>query len=182
MATLPVRSVIRGGGGAGPERDHSLHVPVATVRSAPLSPSSLAGENIPSSNRSGNSLSTSLRFTGSGLSALDGLEKSILQVIQKLKDSTRSEATRTMSMDDTQVKVTGNDENDNEDDGGENKKILLVIDQPDFLLASTGPSKGIGAIEIGEWIIGLQQVRNAIYILPLTGCASILELIDVTLT
>lgn len=37
-------------------------------------------------------------------------------------------------------------------------EILLIIDQPDFLLASTGPSQGIGATEMMDWVTGLQQV------------------------
>ena len=36
--------------------------------------------------------------------------------------------------------------------------MLLIVDQPDFLLAATGPSKGIGTTEMNEWIMGLQQV------------------------
>ena len=37
-------------------------------------------------------------------------------------------------------------------------EILLIIDQPDFLLASTGPSQAIGATEMMDWVMGLQQV------------------------
>jgi elongator complex protein 6 len=37
-------------------------------------------------------------------------------------------------------------------------EVLLVIDQPDFLLAATGASMGIGATEMAEWVTGLQQV------------------------
>jgi elongator complex protein 6 len=74
-----------------------------------------------------------LHFAGSGLAALDTIEKEITMVISELKASGPEE-----------------DEDDSE--------ILLVIDQPDFLLAATGPSKGIGATEMGEWIMGLQQV------------------------
>lgn len=40
----------------------------------------------------------------------------------------------------------------------EDDEILLVIDQPDFLLASTGPSQAIGATEMMDWVTGLQQV------------------------
>lgn len=44
----------------------------------------------------------------------------------------------------------------NEDDSD----ILLIIDQPDLLLAATGASKGIGATEMMEWVMGLQQVGS----------------------
>lgn len=42
---------------------------------------------------------------------------------------------------------------------GESGELLLIVDQPDLLLASTGPSMGIGATEMAEWITALQQVR-----------------------
>jgi elongator complex protein 6 len=64
---------------------------------------------------------------------LDTIEKEITMVIDELKTS-----------------GPGEDEDEPE--------ILLVIDQPDFLLAATGLSKGIGATEMGEWVMGLQQV------------------------
>lgn len=67
-----------------------------------------------------------LHFSGSGITALDNLERDILAVIEKQKTS--------------------------DDD------ILLIIDQPDFLLASTGPSQAIGATEMMDWVTGLQQV------------------------
>ncbi|EPS26885.1 hypothetical protein PDE_01825 [Penicillium oxalicum 114-2] len=40
-------------------------------------------------------------------------------------------------------------------------EVLLIIDQPDFLLAATGPSLGIGATEMAEWVMGLQQHAHA---------------------
>lgn len=40
----------------------------------------------------------------------------------------------------------------------EDDEVLLIIDQPDFLLASTGPSYAIGATEMMDWATGLQQV------------------------
>jgi elongator complex protein 6 len=47
-------------------------------------------------------------------------------------------------------------------DGDEGEpEVLLVIDQPDMLLAATGPNKGIGATEMGEWVMGLQEVRSS---------------------
>lgn len=81
-----------------------------------------------------------LHLMGQGAAALDALEKDISDVT-------------------SQVKATGagND--------GEEAEVLLIVDQPDLLLAATGRSKGIGATEMGEWVTGLQQVRM--------GCASI---------
>ncbi|KAI9927941.1 hypothetical protein MW887_002793 [Aspergillus wentii] len=72
-----------------------------------------------------------LHFSGRGTAALDALEKDIAAVIQQVKNT------------------KGSDEEDSE--------ILLIVDQPDLLLAATGPSKGIGATEMGDWIMGLQQ-------------------------
>ena len=40
----------------------------------------------------------------------------------------------------------------------EGDELILILDQPDLLLATTGPSMGIGATEMAEWITGLQQV------------------------
>ena len=71
-----------------------------------------------------------LHFSGHGLASLDALEKDISSVIEQQKSSM--------------------------EDGDE---LLLIIDQPDLLLAATGPSMGIGATEISEWITALQQVR-----------------------
>ena len=76
-------------------------------------------------------ISKKLNLSGRGVAALDALENDILAVIAQLKISA--------------------------DDGEE---ILLIIDQPDFLLAATGPSLEIGATEMSEWITGLQQVSS----------------------
>ncbi|KAJ5768302.1 hypothetical protein N7533_000885 [Penicillium manginii] len=43
----------------------------------------------------------------------------------------------------------------------EDDEVLLIIDQPDFLLASTGPSYAIGATEMMDWATGLQQAAHA---------------------
>lgn len=72
-----------------------------------------------------------LHFSGNGTAALDGLERDIVSVINQLKS-------------------TG----DNEDES----EVVLIVDQPDLLLAATGPSRGIGATEMTEWVMGLQQV------------------------
>ncbi|OJJ61277.1 hypothetical protein ASPSYDRAFT_147721 [Aspergillus sydowii CBS 593.65] len=77
-----------------------------------------------------------LRLSGSGTAAIDALEMDITAVINQLKTSNLGE------------------------DGGESD-VLLIVDQPDLLLAATGPNKGIGATEMGEWIMGLQQAATA---------------------
>jgi elongator complex protein 6 len=48
-------------------------------------------------------------------------------------------------------------------DGSEDDEngVVLVIDQPDLLLAATGPAQGIGATEMGEWIMGLEHVGQS---------------------
>lgn len=65
----------------------------------------------------------------------------------------------------------------------EDDEILMIIDQPDFLLASTGPSYAIGATEVMDWVTGLQQVYHRgiersirttsprTTLTPLIGCA-----------
>ncbi|PLB39246.1 uncharacterized protein BDW47DRAFT_14034 [Aspergillus candidus] len=79
-----------------------------------------------------------LHLTGTGVQALDALENDISTVIKQLK-----------------TPVTPGHE------GEEEPEILLIVDQPDLLLAATGPAKGIGATEMGEWIMGLQQNVHA---------------------
>ncbi|KAL6237100.1 hypothetical protein BDW75DRAFT_205181 [Aspergillus navahoensis] len=75
-----------------------------------------------------------LHLSGNGIAALDALEKDVTTAIDQLK-ALRS--------------------------GEEVSEVLLVVDQPDLLLAATGPSKGIGATEVAEWIMGLQQAATA---------------------
>ncbi|GAD92277.1 conserved hypothetical protein [Paecilomyces variotii No. 5] len=72
-----------------------------------------------------------LHLSGRGQLALDALEQEIVTVINGLQGK----------------KVTGDEEDE----------ILLVIDQPDLLLAATGLSHGISATEMAEWVMGLQQ-------------------------
>ncbi|KAL4805527.1 hypothetical protein BDV18DRAFT_141175 [Aspergillus unguis] len=76
-----------------------------------------------------------LNLLGNGTTALDALEKDITMAISQLKMSGQSD--------------------------GEESEVLLIVDQPDFILAATGPSRGIGATEMGEWIMGLQQAASA---------------------
>lgn len=37
--------------------------------------------------------------------------------------------------------------------------VLLVIDQPDLLLAATGQGAGVGATQMEDWFLGLRSVR-----------------------
>lgn len=76
-----------------------------------------------------------LNLLGNGTMALNSLEREIAAVVKQL-----------------QMEAAGD---------GEESEVLLIIDQPDLLLAATGPSRGIGATEMGDWIMGLQQVRIA---------------------
>jgi len=45
--------------------------------------------------------------------------------------------------------------------GDQKTEILLVIDQPDFLLAATGAGQGIGATEMQDWLMGLEQAVHS---------------------
>lgn len=78
-----------------------------------------------------------LHLSDRGVAALDSLEKDILAVVDGLKAKKGADG--------------AHDESD----------VLLVIDQPDLLLAATGPSQGIGATEMEEWIMGLEEVQSA---------------------
>lgn len=98
-------------------------------RGPPPSSSVERGGNAPRS-QTELGITKKLRFSGRGTEALDALERDITSVIQQYKSS-----------------------------GGESEELLLILDQPDFLLAATGPTMGIGATEMAEWVTGLQQVR-----------------------
>ncbi|KAH2055224.1 hypothetical protein KXV43_002706 [Aspergillus fumigatus] len=86
---------------------------------------------VPSRTSTVNGRTIRLHFSGSGFGALDSFENDIANVIEQLKTSKDG------------------------DEGG--PEVLLVIDQPDMLLAATGPNMGIGATEMGEWVMGLQE-------------------------
>lgn len=79
-----------------------------------------------------------LNFTGRGIAALDVLEKDIVSVINQLKQMGQ-----------------------NDDEPSE---CLLILDQPDLLLAATGPEMGISATTMNEWIMGLQQTAGSLVI------------------
>ncbi|EAW21879.1 uncharacterized protein NFIA_070500 [Aspergillus fischeri NRRL 181] len=116
-------------------------IPPRTVLPLRTSPGAVPGRapqplprpspTVPSRASTENGRTKRLHFSGSGFGALDALENGIANVIEQLKTSK---------------------------DGDEGEpEVLLVIDQPDMLLAATGPNKGIGATEMGEWVMGLQE-------------------------
>ncbi|GAQ04762.1 hypothetical protein ALT_2083 [Aspergillus lentulus] len=116
-------------------------IPPRTVLPLRTSPGAVPGRapqtllrpspTVPSTASTENGRTKRLHFSGSGFGALDALENDIANVIEQLKTSK---------------------------DGDEGEpEALLVIDQPDMLLAATGPNKGIGATEMGEWVMGLQE-------------------------
>jgi elongator complex protein 6 len=75
-----------------------------------------------------------LHLSGKGIAALDAVERDIASVIQQQKSSM--------------------------EDGEE---LLLIIDQPDFLLAATGSAMEVGATAMAEWVSGLQQASPRVY-------------------
>ncbi|PYH44916.1 uncharacterized protein BP01DRAFT_341663 [Aspergillus saccharolyticus JOP 1030-1] len=77
---------------------------------------------------------TRLHWSSKGAAALDSLEKDIAAVVAQLKAAATAE---------------------------DASEVLLLLDQPDLLLAATGPSKDVGATEMSEWVMGLQQYVDA---------------------
>lgn len=77
-----------------------------------------------------------LHFSSSNPTALDALETDVASVIESLRKPSMK--------DGEQVE--------------DETEVLLVIDQPDLFLAATGPGKGLGATEMGNWVMGLRQV------------------------
>lgn len=109
------------------------------VRGPPVSAPGVQERQVPGLLGNGSNRTTAeigpakrLHLTGQGTAALDGLERDIQDVIQSLRA------------------LTSRDE--------EESDVLVIIDQPDLLLAATGPNRGIGATEMNEWILGLQEV------------------------
>ncbi|PLB52418.1 hypothetical protein P170DRAFT_472313 [Aspergillus steynii IBT 23096] len=76
-----------------------------------------------------------LHLSGNGPTALGSLEREIAAVVRQL-----------------QAEASGD---------GEESEVLLIVDQPDLLLAATGPNRGIGATEMADWMMGLQQSAHA---------------------
>lgn len=96
----------------------------------PMAPAVAAGPGTTIQTRAEPGIAKKLHFSGRGLASLDALETDISSVIEQQKASME-----------------------------EGDELILIIDQPDLLLAATGPNMGIGATEMAEWITGLQQVR-----------------------
>lgn len=96
----------------------------------PPSASSTRGNNIPRDQQEPG-VAKKLHFSERGIAALDALARDIISVIGQLKSS-----------------------------GETSDETLLIIDQPDFVLAATGQAMGIGATEMAEWVTGLQQVSS----------------------
>ncbi|KAJ5334861.1 hypothetical protein N7452_007264 [Penicillium brevicompactum] len=111
------------------------------MRSAPgAAPGRVPQARAPVANPAGNpvtkqtesGIAKKLHFTGRGLASLDAMEQDIASVIEQQKAQME-----------------------------EGDELVLILDQPDLLLATTGPSMGIGATEMAEWITGLQQHAHA---------------------
>jgi len=79
-----------------------------------------------------------LHVRGHGVTALDSLQKEILTIVENVRAQGRTDRT-----------------------GHQKTEILLVIDQPDFLLAATGTGQGIGASEMQDWLMGLEQTVHS---------------------
>uniref|UniRef100_A0A093VHX5 Elongator complex protein 6 n=1 Tax=Talaromyces marneffei PM1 TaxID=1077442 RepID=A0A093VHX5_TALMA len=77
-----------------------------------------------------------LHLSGQGTTALNQLENDILSVIKSFPNPNATNETGE------------EEEEDDEDD------ILLILDQPDLILATT---PGIDANDMSEWVMGLQQ-------------------------
>ncbi|KKZ64995.1 hypothetical protein EMCG_09102 [[Emmonsia] crescens] len=109
-------------------------IPLHTTLSArvPVSSRPPIVTSHPKSSGSGSG-SRKLRWSSTRSGGLDALEQEIASAIDDLNGSTAS------------------DERPVEND------ILLVVDQPDLLLAATGPGMGVGAVEMGEFLLGLRQ-------------------------
>ncbi|KAL4791799.1 hypothetical protein BDV19DRAFT_287535 [Aspergillus venezuelensis] len=100
----------------------------------PTAPAASINGSLPQSTRETGPVKR-LHLQGNGIATLDTLEKNINTVVEQLKTASPG-------------------------DNGESE-VLLIVDQPDLLLAATGPNKGIGATEMGEWIMELQQAAIA---------------------
>lgn len=120
---------------AGSGRPIPMRGPAESVTArGPTLPSQTNLPNVNHSNSTTNNNSSAqrpLHISGQGIAVLNALERDIISVITSLKKSS----------------------NVSEDEDGDD--ILLILDQPDFVLAST---PGIEANDMSEWIMGLQQV------------------------
>lgn len=137
QATAIPPSVSPAGLGSTPRTTLPMRSPPGAVpgRSPqPVRPAAMSVRGNVASKQAEPGIAKKLHFTGHGLASLDTMENDICSVIEEQKSSM-----------------------------GDGDELLLIIDQPDLLLAATGPSMGIGATEMAEWITGLQQVRRHHY-------------------
>ncbi|KLJ10991.1 hypothetical protein EMPG_13716 [Blastomyces silverae] len=120
----------------GPPVAGSSPIPARIPSHATLSARGSAPSRSPtvtSHQKSSGGASRKLRWSGMGSAGLDSLELEIASAIDGLSGGTAS------------------DERPVEND------VLLIVDQPDLLLAATGPGMGVGAVEMGEFLLGLRQ-------------------------
>ncbi|KAM5452437.1 hypothetical protein MaudCBS49596_003255 [Microsporum audouinii] len=107
------------------------------------SPSTFASQDTPASGGNHQNLNIrTLRWapTAGNNGGMDGVEKVI-----------------TSAIDDIRKEQANGDKTEQEGDNG----VLLVLDQPDFLLAATGSSMRVGATEMGELIMGLRRLVHS---------------------
>ncbi|KAI7973162.1 hypothetical protein EIK77_004439 [Talaromyces pinophilus] len=123
----------------GSGRSIPMRGPASPRAPPPPSSSRLPTAGIPSSAKSSPPQQKQLHISGQGITALNQLENDILSVIQSLPKPDRTNET---------------DEDGQDDEDGND--ILLILDQPDLILATT---PGIDANDMLEWVMGLQQVR-----------------------
>lgn len=128
---------IRSGPAMGSARSIPMRGP-ASPRAPP--PSSSASGATPSQAKNLTLQQKQLHISGQGITVLNQLENDILSVIQSLPKPDRTNQT----------------DEDGEEDEDDRDDILLILDQPDLILATT---PGIDANDLSEWVMGLQQVH-----------------------
>lgn len=129
---------IRSGPAMGSGRPIPMRGP-ASPRAPPPPSSPLPTAGIPSPAKSSPPRQKQLHISGQGITTLNQLENDILSIIQSIPKPNRTNET---------------DEDGQDDEDGND--ILLILDQPDLILATT---PGIDANDMSEWVMGLQQVR-----------------------
>jgi elongator complex protein 6 len=107
----------------------------ASTRGPP--PSTASTTRTPSQAKSSTPQQKQLHISGQGITALNQLENDILSVVKSLPNPS-----------------VANETGDGDDEDGND--ILLILDQPDLILAMT---PGVDANDMSEWVLGLQQVR-----------------------
>lgn len=120
------------------------------------SPTSPAGSGLPASQRAPiHHASTRTPTQATARPAASGAQQRSTEP-QKLH-WTRNGGLRTLEND-----ITSSMTKISTDDSGHqaDSETILVIDQPDLLLAATGPSMSAGAAEVSDFIMGLREVRS----------------------